>query len=1241
MKRFNIPILFVIFLFMFSAIQCNKNDDIEPIPEDSPSQSIFKETVKTEKIGSSGGTIDLGNRVAVTVPTQALSVETHITVENINPFVFDEKPRFDGDGIYVSSVIICKPSGLTFSKPVKITIPYYDELIPDNYTINDFIVLGSNNNSWDTLAFTIDESKKTVIAETTHFSEFKIILDKSGNFYLQKPKIGINGTNNYLTIGYDLDYDLSGFAYFFKYVLNAPAIIYQEYWHEIGLFKKRNLATDEFIGGKQLYTVVVQSYRGESKIPLKGSKAEEKSLYEFSDFPNSARISSGRQIFNLTLGGMLDVNYGATNEVTFNNNKEVTNIQFRDIGKISNLYSFPLKLTTDNTNFNLDIARISNLDNDAKYYIKIRIQAYGKALNDYGTYHSTNFSLSELKTEGGLTLAENSKPTIQILSPANNSSFVKNQPITFKCNATDIEDGILGNDNFYWLSDINGYLGKGTEITTSNLATGTHQITVTAKDSDDNESSSTITISIKNDVNPPVVTFQVPKEMASGDIKISFTVTDPDMNLNDFSIRLFLSQNEYKRVTLKNFSAGEFDGELISNVPVGTHSFIWESKTDYPDVHDRIKMSMLWRSPEYKKVSDDYIFYINNSNIKIPLVETLPATNKTSFTAQLNGDVVTDGGGTIALRGFYWSDETNPYPYTTDNPVPVTGTTGEYNETITGLLPGKKYYFRAFVLGNEEAMMGDILSFTTPELTGTAPVADFTASATSIKKGETVTFTDKSQNNPTSWLWTFSDGQTSTQQHPTVQFNTVGNISVTLKATNNFGNNTKTLSNYITVSETGIAPIADFTASATSIKKGETLTFTDKSQNNPTSWLWTFSDGQTSTQQHPSIQFNTLGNISVTLKATNNFGNNTKTLSNYITVSEIGIAPVADFTASVTSIKKGETVTFTDKSQNSPTSWLWTFSDGQTSTLQHPTVKFNTVGNISVTLKATNNFGNHIKTLSNYITVSETGIAPVADFTVSKTSATVGETIQFTDNSSNAPTSWSWTFGDGATANTQNSTHSYSAANTYTATLKVSNNFGDDSKSITINVTNPSGETSGTFTDSRDGNTYKWVKIGEQVWMAKNLAFKTSSGSSAYNSESDVSTYGRLYKWETAVNACPSDWHLPTDEEWEKFAKYISDQKGPFTIVDDDWNDVGKYLKANNWWTFSESSNDFGFSGIPAGQLYGDGTPYGRLSYSYWWSSTKTSKEEPFYRFLGPWSSRFGRDKNPYGNSYSVRCIKD
>jgi len=87
------------------------------------------------------------------------------------------------------------------------------------------------------------------------------------------------------------------------------------------------------------------------------------------------------------------------------------------------------------------------------------------------------------------------------------------------------------------------------------------------------------------------------------------------------------------------------------------------------------------------------------------------------------------------------------------------------------------------------------------------------------------------------------------------------------------------------------------------------------------------------------------------------------------------------------------------------------------------------------------------------------GTPPVAAFSGTPTSGTTPLTVQFTDASTGAPTSWSWTFGDGGASSAQNPSHTYNSAGTYTVALTASNAFGSDVNTKTgyITVTDPVG----------------------------------------------------------------------------------------------------------------------------------------------------------------------------------------
>jgi PKD repeat protein len=157
-----------------------------------------------------------------------------------------------------------------------------------------------------------------------------------------------------------------------------------------------------------------------------------------------------------------------------------------------------------------------------------------------------------------------------------------------------------------------------------------------------------------------------------------------------------------------------------------------------------------------------------------------------------------------------------------------------------------------------------------------------------------------------------------------------------------------------------------------------------------------------------------------------------------------GTAPTANFTASPTTTTTGTNIAFTDSSTGSPTTWAWTFGDGGTSSVQNPVHPYGSPGTYTVALTATNASGSNTLTKTNYITINAP--APVANFTGTPTSLTVGSSVSFSDTSTGNPTAWAWTFGDGGTSNTgPNVAHAYNTAGTYSVSLTVTGPGGTNS----------------------------------------------------------------------------------------------------------------------------------------------------------------------------------------------------
>jgi uncharacterized protein (TIGR02145 family) len=208
-----------------------------------------------------------------------------------------------------------------------------------------------------------------------------------------------------------------------------------------------------------------------------------------------------------------------------------------------------------------------------------------------------------------------------------------------------------------------------------------------------------------------------------------------------------------------------------------------------------------------------------------------------------------------------------------------------------------------------------------------------------------------------------------------------------------------------------------------------------------------------------------------------------------------------------------------------------------------------------------------------------------------------------------------------------------------------------------------------TITDI-DGNDYKLVKIGDQIWTAENLkvthyrngdAIPNETGdeewcdllSGAYcnydNDEIYMATYGRLYNWlavNDSRNIAIAGWHVPTDEEWKELEMYLGMSQSQADDVGYRGSDEGGKMKetgTTHWNSPNEgATNESGFTALPGGyRTYGAGHFVTMGNLAYFWSSTEGNSNEAWFRVLDSGTPRVSRYSDNKCRGVSIRLVRD
>lgn len=404
---------------------------------------------------------------------------------------------------------------------------------------------------------------------------------------------------------------------------------------------------------------------------------------------------------------------------------------------------------------------------------------------------------------------------------------------------------------------------------------------------------------------------------------------------------------------------------------------------------------------------------------------------------------------------------------------------------------------------------------------GPAPEADFSASATKITAGEPVQFTDLSAAEPDHWAWSFPGGSpaNSSEQHPVVRYDTPGAYPVSLIATNAVGSDTLTKTGFITVSPPNYPPCSGEISTypyAESFENG----LGGWSQNEDDDFDWTRYAGNTaSSATGPGNAAE--GTWYLYTESSSNF-NNTSILTS--PCFDLEAANTATFSFQYHMYGESMGTLSLEISEDDQNSWttLWSTSGDQGNEWRRQQIDLTEfAGRPGIQVRFYGQTGGSFRSdiaiddLSLTITTAEA--PPLADFIAGATTIVAGESVDFTDLSTEHPTSWMWEFegGQPATSTEQDPTVSYPAPGIYAVSLTATNANGSHTNTKTNYITvHPKvvpgcsgGISSYPYIESFEHGLGGWSQDGADDFDWTRNAGGTPSSQTGPNSASDGTWY--------------------------------------------------------------------------------------------------------------------------------------
>ncbi|NMC39447.1 MAG: hypothetical protein GYA41_14090 [Bacteroidales bacterium] len=599
------------------------------------------------------------------------------------------------------------------------------------------------------------------------------------------------------------------------------------------------------------------------------------------------------------------------------------------------------------------------------------------------------------------------------------------------------------------------------------------------------------------------------------------------------------------------------------------------------------------------------------SSANTPSLTTTPATSITSNSAVSGGNITTDGGAPVTARGICWKTSSNPL--VTDSHTTDGEGSGVFTSNITGLQANTKYYVRAYATNSAGTAYGNEIVFDTnpivvPSVTTTAASS---ITATTAVSGGNVTSNGGAGVTARGVCW-------STSANPTVAGS---------KTTNGTGNGP------FTSNLTGLLPgttyhIRAYATNSAGTGYGNDLTFTTSAAIPSLSTTAASSITPTSAVSGGNITSN--GGAAVTARGVCWGTSTSPTISGSHTTDGTGNG---SFSSSITGLTPGTLYYVRAYATNS-------------------------VGTA---------YGNQITFTASAVTLPV--VTTTAVSSVSLTSAVSGGNVTSSGGGSVTARGVCWNTSGSPTVG---GSHSSDGSGTGSFASSISGLTNGTVYYVRAYATNSAGTAYGpqiefcTSIADIEGNIYRIVKIGNQLWMAENLR------TTRYNDNSDIPyvtdagiwsglttpaycwyannityrpTYGALYNWITVTTdiLCPTGWHVPTDEEFNVMELYLGIPAAEIDVWGWRGTNEGSEMKSTSGWAPGENgTNTSGFTALPGGYRYAaDGMFYSLGTLAYWWTASLSDTDIAWYRRLdGPNNDVYKGATSIRGGKF-IRCVKN